>query len=82
MTVVTAVVLTEVVAAVEAQEASAEAVVVAQRARPIVAVSPLVVDSRTVAIARSGQKDAVAVGAGYALTINAVKSGPSPSAVV
>ena len=51
----------------------------AQRARPIEAFRPLVADSRAGAIARSGQEDAVAIGAGYAVAVNAVKSSPHPS---
>ena len=63
-------------------QAVSEVAVAAQRTRPIVAVNPLVVASRSAAPARSWQEDAVAIGAGNAIAVNAVKSGPSPSTVV
>ena len=79
---VTEVVVPVVEAAVEAQAVGAVADTAIQRTRPIVAVGTLIEDSRTVAVARSGQEDAVAVGAGYAVTVNTVKGCPLPSAVV
>ena len=82
MAVVTVVVAPVVVAAVEVQEVGEAAVTAIQRTRPIVAAGTLIEDSRTAAVARSGQEDAVAVGAGYAVTLYAVKGGPSPSAAV
>ena len=82
MAVVTVVVVPEVLAAVEVQVVGVVAATAIQRTRPIVAVGTLTDDYRTAAAARSGQEDAVAVGAGYAVTVNAVKGGPSPSAVV
>ena len=81
MTVVTIEVAPEVVATAEAHVVSFVAVA-AQRARPKVAVRPLIAYFRTVAIARSGQEDTVAIGAGYAVTVYAVKGGPLPGAVV
>ena len=70
------------VLAFDAQVVSAVAVTATQRARPKVAAVALAGDSRTEAAARSGQEDAVAVGAGYAVTVNTVKGSPLPSAVV
>ena len=81
--VVTVVVATTVAAAEGVQAVSVVAVfAIIQRARPIVAVGAPAVDFRTVAVARKGQEDAVAVGAGYAVTVNTVKGCPLPSAVV
>ena len=71
-----------VVGADEVQAASVAAAAALQRTQPIVAAGALVVGFRTVAVARKGQEYAVAVGAGYAVTVNAVKGGPSPSAAV
>ena len=82
MTEVTEAAVPVVAATVEGQAASVVAAVAAQRARPIVAAIPLIVNFRTVAIARSGQEDAVAIGAGYAITIYAIKGSPIPGAVV
>ena len=70
------------VEAAEEQVVSFVAAAATQRTRPIVAQGAPFADSRTVAVARSGQEDAVAVGAGYAVTLYVVKGGPSPSAVV
>ena len=81
MAVVTVVAEPVVAAATEVQAAGVVAVTAIQRARPIEAVGPPKVDYRSVAVARSGQKDAVAVGAGYAVTVNTVKGGPLPSPV-
>ena len=81
MTEVTADVVV-VAATAEEQAVSAVAVAAVQRARPIAAVRPLTVNFHSVAIARSGQEDAVAVGTGYAVTGYTVKGGPLPGAVV
>lgn len=78
----TVVVVPTAEAIVETQVVSVAADTDIQRARPIEAVGPPIVGSRTEAVARSGQEYAVAVGAGYAVTVNAVKCGPLPSAVV
>ena len=78
---VVAAVVPVVVAAAEDQVVSAAAEAAIQRTRPIVAGAPAE-NIRTVAVARSGQEDAVAVGAGYAVTGYAMKGSPSPSTVV
>ena len=73
-----------VAAAAEAMAVSVVAVVAVQRTRPIVAAGAagaMADGSRTDAVARSGQEYAVAVGAGYAVTVNTVKGCPLPSAL-
>lgn len=61
MAVVAVVVVPVVVAAVEVQVVGVVAVTAIQRTRPIVAVGTLIVDFRTVAVARSGQASGTAI---------------------
>lgn len=71
-----------VVAAVEVEEVRVVAVVLAQRARPVVAVRATVVDLRAAAVARSGEKDGVTIGAGNFLTFNTINLSPLPRTLV
>ena len=72
-----------VVAAAEVQVASvAAATAAAKRRRPVVPVATSVVGSRSDAIARSGEEDAVAVRAGDLVTVYAILSCPSPGTLV
>ena len=83
MTVVAdVVVVPEVTAAAEVQVVSVVAAIAAKRRRPAATVATSVVGSRTVAIARSGQEDAVTVGAGHLVTVYAVLGCPSPGTLV
>lgn len=82
MTEVAVVAVPAATAAAEVQAASAVAVIAVKRRRPVVTVATSVVGSRTVAIARSGEKDAVAVGAGNFVTVYAVLCCPVPGALV
>ena len=71
-----------VTTAIEEQGVSAVAVIAVKRRQPVETVATSAADHRSVAIARSGEEDAVAVGTGDAVTVYAVLGGPSPSAVV
>ena len=83
MTVVTVVVGVPVVlVAVEAQVASVVAAIAVKRRRPVATDTTSVVGFRAVAIARSGEEDAVAVGAGDLVTVYAVSGCPGPGTLV
>ena len=71
-----------VVAAEEVQAVSEVTVIAVKRRRPVVTADTSVDGFRTVAIARSGEEDAVAVGAGNLVTFNAILGCPSPGAVI
>ena len=80
VTVVTAEPIVPAAAAdVEAEVERVVAVVLVQRSRPVVAVRATVVEVRTDAVARSGQKDAIAIRAGDKLTRNTILFRPCPS---
>ena len=66
------------VASVEVEVVRVAAVVLVQRAGPVVAVRATGVDLCAVAAARSGEEDGVTVGAGDLLTIDTVDRSPLP----
>ena len=70
------------IAAAEVQAASEVAVIADKRRRPVETVATSVVGFRSVAIARSGEEDAVTVGAGDLVTVYAVLGYPSPGTLV
>ena len=82
MTEVAVAVVPIVIAAVEAQRVSVVAATVAKQRRPVETVATSDVGLRTVAIARSGEEDAVSVGAGDLVTVYALLGCPTPSAVI
>ena len=82
MTVVAVAVVPVEIAAAEVQVESVEVAIAVKRRRPAETVANFVVDSRTVAVARSGKEDAVAVGAGDLVTVYAILGCPGPSAVI
>ena len=82
MTVVAVAAVPVVIAAVEVQAASAVAVIAVKRRRPAETVATSAVGFRTEALPRSGEEDAVAVGAGTFVTVYAVLCCPVPGALV
>ena len=71
-----------VAAAVEAEVERADAVVLVQRARPVVADRATAVDLRAVAVARSGKKDRVTVRTRNFLAADTVDRSPFPRTLV
>ena len=69
-------------AAAEAEAVRVVAVVLVQRSRPVEAARATVVEVRTVAAARSGQKDAVTIKACHLIALMAALSRPCPSTFV
>ena len=70
------------VAAAEAEVAREVAAALVQRSRPVVAGRATIVEVRTEAVARSGQKDAVTVRACYLMTLMTALSRLCPSTFI